>query len=485
MKRLSFILAVLLTVSLLASCGGGGKTETAATTAAATTTAETEPAETRNPLLNDLGEFDFDGYEYRVLSVTYDPNGTFTLFDSEQTGEVLLDSLYTRNREIEERFNVVFKSEEASYNDNFNRIKSIVAANEDAWELIMLINRNAFSVALEGMLMPTEKLIHLNPDKPYYLKDINDVLTIAGKSFFLYTEESVYTFERACCLVFNKNIVKDNGLPDYYSLVKSGKWTVDKLYTDARTVAKDLDGDGAWTASDLYGLNGCADYMYPSFYNLTGELLIAKDSKDIPYFNAKSSTVIADAVDKFIRELKGNYIFTPSSVSDVNGANKMFNEGRSLFLATVAGRIFAFREMEDDFGVLPFPLANENQDKYYTRVCDAWLHVCPITNGDPARTSVIMEALGSGSAIHVFPAYYEKAVQYKVLRDSESQEMLDLIRETRIIDLAECPWFETVRLPVEKMMMTKDNTLASTLASIEPSVEKLIADALEAAAKLP
>ena len=65
-----------------------------------------------------------------------------------------------------------------------------------------------------------------------------------------------------------------------------------------------------------------------------------------------------------------------------------------------------------------------------------------------------MEALGSGSAIHVFPAYYEKAVQYKVLRDAESAEMLDLIRETRIIDLAECPWYETVRLPVEKMMMT-------------------------------
>lgn len=40
--------------------------------------------------------------------------------------------------------------------------------------MIMLINRNAFSVAVEGLLMPVSKLTHLNLEKDYYLHDIND-----------------------------------------------------------------------------------------------------------------------------------------------------------------------------------------------------------------------------------------------------------------------------------------------------------------------
>ena len=54
--------------------------------------------------------------------------------------------------------------------------------------------------------MPVSKLTHLNLEKEYYLHDINDALTINGKRFLVYREESVYTFERAAVMAFNKKL---------------------------------------------------------------------------------------------------------------------------------------------------------------------------------------------------------------------------------------------------------------------------------------
>ena len=83
-----------------------GESETVEQTMGSNETTSAAPVGTADPLMDDLAEFDFGGYEYRVLSVTYDPNSYLTLFDTEENGEVLDDALVKRNREIEERFNI-------------------------------------------------------------------------------------------------------------------------------------------------------------------------------------------------------------------------------------------------------------------------------------------------------------------------------------------------------------------------------------------
>ncbi|MBQ8509514.1 MAG: hypothetical protein IJ493_06355 [Clostridia bacterium] len=478
----SILIAALAAQAALAGCGSSSaiSEDTANSGTEATTLTETA-----DPLMDDLGEFDFEGYEFRVLSAAYDPNGTFTLFDTEENGEVLNDSVYIRNREIEERFHIVFKAEEAYWEDCNKILTNLVAAGEDAYDMIMLINRHAFSAALNGYLKPVSELTWLNPEKEYYIQDVNEQLTIAGKSFFLYSEESVYTFERAGVVAFNKQLAEEYNLGDYYQVVRDGEWTLDRFFGDAKIAARDLDGNDTMDSSDQYGIIGVADYLFASIYNGCDELTIDKDGNDIPYFAAQTSEKFSTVIDRILSELNGDQHIYVNGDSDVATANDMFSAGQSLFLGTVVGRLTAFRDMEDDFGMLPFPKYDENQDNYVTRVVDAWLHVVPITNPGPERTSVIMEALASGSARYVFPAYYEKAMTMKVLRDEESAEMLDLIRTTRVIDLGECPWFETVRRRYSSDLLYKQTVnFASLNESIRPQVEALIDEAVEAANNL-
>ena len=475
----------LLLIALLAaaSCGESGTPDdTTAPSGDGTTTA----AETTDPLMDDLGEFNFGGYEYRVLSVKYDPAASFTLFDTaEQNGDILNDALWKRNREIEERFNIVFVSEENDYWANTSMLRKTVTAGEHAYDMIQTINREAFSAAVEGLLMPTSELTYLNPEKSYYAHDINKQLTIAGKTFFYYSDECIHAFERACCLVYNKQIAEDFQLGDYYNLVREGKWTIDRLYSDSRKVASDMNGDGIWDENDRYGILGSADYLLASIYNGAGEFTIRLDDKGIPYFAAQSSEKLAGILDGILNERSSGNHIRINGYADYQVTMDEFSENKGLFAATVLGRVSNLRDMETDYGLLPFPKYDESQKQYYSRIIDGWLHVVPLTNPDPERTSVIMEALASGTARHIIPAYYDKVLSQKGLRDEDSVEMMDLIRSTRVIDLGELPWYETVRKQYsEKLLTDRTAQFASLNATIAPQIEKLIDDALKALEEL-
>lgn len=484
MKKTLLLLVFALLLPAFAACSGDAGDAVTNVSETSGQTETTTAAETRDPLLDDLGEFDFKGYEFRVVSAQYDPAGTFVLFDTpEQTGEVLVDSLYTRNREIEDRFNIVFKAAEDSYDNNFRNLTKLATSGDDAYDLMMLINRNAFTSAVAGHLMPVSKLTYLDLDKDYYLHDINEMFTIKGKMFLAYSEESVYTFERSCIVAFNKKLAADYKLPDMYKLTSEGGWTMDKMFTYASTATKDLDGDGKLTDADQWGINGHKDYVFPSYWIAADEQSVKKDKNDIPYFNAYTSEKFSTIVATLISTLNSGKVFNCSS--SYEAANKQFADGNVLFLGTCVGRLFALRDMEEDFGMLLFPKYDEKQNGYYTRACDAWLHVVPVTNKDPERTSVILEALASGSARYVFPAYYDKAVSQKVLRDDESVEILDLIRSTRTVDMGECPWYETIRRDlVDKVIVNQSAQLASFNESINNMVQKLITETVEAADKL-
>ena len=168
-KAARYIAAILATIQLSAivSCGENGTRtpETSAGESDATTT----DAETRNPLDDDVPALDFGGKELHVRSVTYETGSYLTLFDvEEQTGDVVFDALYKRNRLIEDRFNMKFVSDEASYLENIDLLKSLVMSGDASYDLIQCLNRDAFSVGLDGYLMPMESLTYLDLSKPYY-----------------------------------------------------------------------------------------------------------------------------------------------------------------------------------------------------------------------------------------------------------------------------------------------------------------------------
>ena len=133
--------------------------------------------------------------------------------------------------------------------------------------------------------------------------------------------------------------------------------------------------------------------------------------------------------------------------------------------------------MNSDFGILPYPKYNEQQDKYYSRMEGCELFFAPISADQTAldRSSVILEAMASESAKSVIPVYYDLALKTKFARDAESEEILDILFANRVFDLGDTAWCDQVRDPVFASMFKNNNRdLVSKLDSLEKTIGKLI-----------
>lgn len=153
---------------------------------------------------------------------------------------------------------------------------------------------------------------------------------------------------------------------------------------------------------------------------------------------------------------------------------RAFSGSSSLFHVGIIGYASYLGDMEEDFGVLPFPKYDEAQEGYHSRVVGAWINVAPSVAPDPARTSAIMEALASESAKTVYSEYYESALKYRYLRDEQSIAMLELIKDTRTMDLGDTIFYSTVRGPLNDLFKVNAPGLVSYLSSYSHAVDKLL-----------
>lgn len=140
--------------------------------------------------------------------------------------------------------------------------------------------------------------------------------------------------------------------------------------------------------------------------------------------------------------------------------------------------ISSLRNMDADFGILPYPKYDEAQKDYLARIEGIELTGVPVT-ADTEFVSAIMEAMASESATTVVPAYYDVALKTKMTRDNDSAEMLDIIFENRVFDLGDTIWCDEIRDGVFKPMFTTGNrSLSSKFATMQSKMDAKIADTI-------
>ena len=96
----------------------------------------------------------------------------------------------------------------------------------------------------------------------------------------------------------------------------------------------------------------------------------------------------------------------------------------------------SYRDMKDDFGIIPCPKYDETVEGYPSLVDAACnLFVVPVSVSDADRASAVLEALAYYGWKDVLPAYYDVALSVKFARDDDSVKMLDIIRDNRSFDI--------------------------------------------------
>lgn len=490
-KRINAIGTLLLFAALLCACGSPADEGGTQNTAPAETEAATQ-AETEFRYEAAVPQADFGGETFRVA--TCDPaNFTCILgFDFEEDSADIVDSsIYYRNRDIEETYNVTFAHEYyPDWSDLPPILQEAALTGDDYYQLIMMINREAFSAAVNGYVMPYSEIPYVDTTQPWYMQHVNEMLTIGGKTVIAYTDECMNAYLQTCCVFFNKQIIASHDLADPYQLVRDGKWTQDAFYSMATEVATDVNGDGKFAPGDLYGVVTEADFFYPSMWVGSGINTITKDADDIPVFTGPGDERLMDAIETLVEHIKTDGFMLESFKEKLgegeearNEGCRYFAEGNALFRYGIVANVRSLRDMNADFGILPSPKYEESQETYYGRMIDGWIHVAPTSVQNLELLGTMIEALGAESKNYVIPAFFDIALTDKLTRDADSEEMLDIIFDNITIDLGDTVWYDSVRSQMTPRISDGKTDTASFLTKIEKRVNGVIEKALTAFAE--
>ncbi|MBQ2707701.1 MAG: hypothetical protein IJF67_05495 [Clostridia bacterium] len=302
------------------------------------------------------------------------------------------------------------------------------------------------------------------------------VLPLSGVQYMAIGDLSITTLDLTFILLFNKQLIKDYQLDSPYALVNSGSWTFDAMFDMMKTATRDLDGDTKMTENDAYGYTASAKQVLPNFWIAAGELSVKKDKADLPYLALNEERFIDVFNRIFEITYDDNTRYAETTMNDVPDSSlRLFNENRSLFMDCSFFFVEALRDMDTDFGIIPYPKFNEEQDRYYSRVSYYNAPIVSVASTELDLIGAVLEYMNYESRKTVIPAYYEIALKGKYSRDEESLEMLDLINDSRVVDIGDTTLCSTIRDGFMRAMYLKnDRNLASNTASASTVITNLI-----------
>ena len=394
-----------------------------------------EPGMDRLSVSDDLPEIDFGGSKFNILYLEW---GTYTdyYWADEDIGEVMNDSLYRRETETEERFNVQIEKIPTAFGTLMATMgKSVKAGSHDYdmalthyfYELTSLIGQN--------IIMDWNNIPYLNFAKPWWSSKnaANEELSLDGKMFLVTSDfiipDPIITF-------FNKDLCKNLGFEYPYQLVRDGKWTYDKMHELAKAAGKDLDGDGLMTDADQYGLVTQLDWYFNSVPTSAGiKYAAADESGRLVFTNAIEKLHNAlITVDALVNDDTCTFTYRNDTIGlDQYISALPLSTGRVLFHWDPLFRALYYRSIEFDYGILPWPKLDEAQDRYYHFSHNGFM-VLPQTIPNLDKSGIIIESLSALSYKYCIPAYYDVLMGVKLTRDLDSVEMLDLVYETCVSD---------------------------------------------------
>ena len=302
------IIPVLLTA--LVSCAEKGETgardeKSEISEEAADANTVTEPAFER--VYPNLEPKDFGGYEFTFFSWGIDTpdwkewdHRDFSA--EEENGDLINDTVYNRNRKIEGKYNISIKEINVQHGEFSGMVTRTVKSGEDIYDVVAPQVYGFTALAQGGNFVDWFSIPNLDLGRPWWDQGTINDLSIIKKLFILQGDLLIIDNDAMEAMIFNKALLRDNGLENPYDIVKSGEWTIYKLIEMSKGVARDLNGDGKmYIKDDLFGCITQADSNV-SFFTACGDKIAAKDENDYPIvtFGTEKSYKITDAISELM-----------------------------------------------------------------------------------------------------------------------------------------------------------------------------------------
>jgi len=438
-RILSLLLAIVMLCSVFfVSCGGNEEPGQGGGGGNFIIEEETEDTSKKY----DAEVKNLNGHEFRfTVRGTAETShlGTHEVYAESPNGDKINDAVYARNSQLQEKYNCTIVEDRTS--KPHNALKEPLTAGEYVTDFIFNDVRNTRTLAASNLLADLTNVKTIDLTKAWWDSAGFYGMNIAGKTFFV-NGDGCTLDDRACWIMyFNKDIVAEYTDKNLYTEVDEGRWTIDLMYDIVSHTWKDINGDGQLTLdTDRFG------YVGERTNNLFHVQACGVTLADV---DAQGNWTLTDQPkDEILTVWEALRPLLTSPYRLVSDKSAPFKDGRATFYCINLGTMMMAGTFPVNYGILPLPKLNEQQDKYYNAVSYSQLAAYSIpttvenapdwaTNGFDSgveQAAYFLEAFSYYSMQILTPAFYDQVVMKQAVRDDDSPRMLELGLKNKIYD---------------------------------------------------
>lgn len=491
-KALALILAILTILPLAAACAetNVGPDDTTvspeATVAPSGTDAVTEPVETELKSETLPDDLDFKGETVTILS----RDAAFVsdeLWVDDQNGSMVNDAIYKRNEKVMQQLGVTLESIKLTGDAYLvsTELRNAASSGETYFDIAANSTYSTIMYTSENIFLDLTKCEYLDLDAIYWSQGYNESASI-GNSQYLATGAIALSLYRLMFITFyNKNLLQAAQYENLYTVVDEGRWTLDYQIQLAKDLYKDADGSGTVSEGDTVGFASSSLSYIDPYWSSCDLTILGKDADNLLVFSLDIEKM-SNVVDKLIVLFNESNAWFDTSSGDDGKQTAMSNLFTSGTVGTATMRLGSveteqFVTMQDEYGIIPMPKYDENQENYHTFLHDQFtsIGITSVLAKDTERVQMlgaVLEAMALESYKSVVPTYYEVALKGRYLEDSDSWRMLDMIYENVKVDagVLYTKNIESVHQAPRDMVLNGRNTVASMMKKISTRVQNVL-----------
>ena len=508
MKRvICLLLIAVFMIAALASCGGNGDNgDDTANNGGNQSTETNEYGEETFTSVVPVDTLDFDGETLKIIH--RDALNVQREWYKDTASDELDEVIAVRNEAVAEKLDLVIEYQplaSSNYSECLDLFTSAIKEDVDTgahnYDIVANYAYAGANVAVRDYiadLNDKEVFPYFEFSLPCWNQAIVKTTTINDHLFYVTGDLNLSTFDKSIVVFINKKMYNDKKTSDdpedLQDVAIEGTWDYEDLYRWS-TVFEDNNGEDGAQHDDFYGIS--ADFgsipldAFPYAWDL--EYLVEEADGSHSY-NVIGNTKIAEAVDM------AKALFHGVSDSDQTGAQGVSNwnntggctlGGYSEPVTHFANDLSVFtlhllyctaddnvmmREMSSEFGLLPMPKYDEEQENYGTTSHDAYTLITVIdhsyssvaTKGE--AISAYLQLCYEESYTSLRGWYINEIVKQKYFGMSESleksQKIFDIIADNIEFGFASiyAPQLNNVLNSCWREVVTESNNLGATTA---------------------
>ena len=451
MKKIDRLTAVMLAALLLfGSCSAGGDVQPESPADGGRTEAlPTEAEGTAETEARDYADFVPEGVRYDGLTVRFLVSSPYYGSDSGeiapaeedyQAGEIIPEAVAERNNLVYEKLGVEVEAvinagDPGSNWENYHKdLSNSVTAGVNDYDAVCGAVRTAYKCAVQQLLVNLAAVDTLDLSHPWWSqrsREAFDYGTDAPIVYFMNGDVNYFDNWGTSCVFFTKNFLTDFGFEMPYDLVREYKWTYDAMKSMSGGMYRDLDGDGKKSFGDSYGIVANTGIMERFLPAMGFQLVVPNDE----------GSYVLNETEGFVGAAENMYAFLLNDQNvwlDGGEYSGIFYRGDAAFSED---NLYAIRrssgEMESDYGVLPYPMWDENAHEYGCTVSEAYATVCGISlTADSGTVGLVLDVMGAYSPATVTEAVIENGAMVRNARDEDTADMIRIIMDSAAFSMA-------------------------------------------------